>query len=610
MTNPFQIQELSPFVTYYVDDYERHNYYFANAYAEIDFPFLKGLSYRLNFGNNYRTDKHYYASQFDNGSTGRAYKEDEQYYDYMLDNILNYKKIVGKHEVGVTLLYGAIERHYDRTYTEGVGFSRVNLSYHDLGSGAKVNLATNAYKESLLYQMARLNYKYKDTYLLTATIRKDGYSGFSKDNKSAIFPTVALAWILSNERFIHNVRQINQLKLRAGYGENGNQTSRLSSLAKVTTVNNSEYYTAYIFGDGGSTAFGQRVTSLGNDKLRWERTKGLNVGLDLIGFKNKTQVTLDLYNNNTDDLLYYVPVPLASGFSGRQSNIGKINNRGLEMALTQQVLNRGNFNWAATLNFSTNQNKIVTLTGQDIDKDGKEDDLVSAGLFIGKSIGAIYDYEATRHIYNLTDRRLPGFSIGSMSYVDQNGDGDITADKDRVFLGRKEPAYRASLMNHFSYKGVSLSLLLNSIQGGQNGFLGISAPNNSGYYPMYFREDNSVRINDFVGLDYWSPRTPHGQYPRNISGTRSKVETPPYESRSFVRLQDISLSYNLASLPLLKKIKAQSIKVYVSGKNLYTWTKWKGFDPESLDDNGNPVGAFYGGRPVLRAFTVGCSLVY
>lgn len=595
IVSPTNTIELNAFTTYEVDDYERHNYYFANIYNEISFPFLKGLTYRLNFGNNFRTDKRYFSSIFDAGQTGRAFKDDQTYYDYTLDNIVNYNNTFGKHEVGATLLYGSIKREFNSTFAEARGFSRLTLSYNDLALGTNQFANSDGWNEALLYQMARLNYKFDNKYLVTATVRRDGFSGFAKNNKSAVFPTVALGWILSEEGFMQNMKAIELLKLRVGYGVIGNQTSRYSSIASLSTS------AAYVFGDGGTTAFGQQVNRLGNDNLKWERTKGLNIGLDFSLFDGKTQGTLDAYNNNTYDLLFSVAIPSITGFDNITTNLGQINNRGFEASITQHILSKSDFSWTAGLVFSSNKNKIVTLTGQDANNDGTEDDLISSGLFIGKSISTIYDYVANG-VYDLDDPRLPGFPIGSMSVVDQNGDGDITPAGDRVFLGRQEPAYRISLSNTLNFKGFRLSFLLNSVQGGKESYRGVNRPfaNN---IPQYYREDNTVRWNDFVGIDYWSPNNPEGRYPRNISGSRAKVEPAMYENRSFVRLQDVTLSYNLAA-GLLKKVGAQNINLFVSGKNLVTWTNWEGWDPESGE------GIVAGGRPVLRAFTVGASIIY
>ena len=436
--------------------------------------------------------------------------------------------------------------------------------------------------------MGRINYKYNDKYLLTATVRQDGYSGFAKNFKSALFPSVALGWIISSEDFMANVKPVNFLKIRAGYGAIGNQTTRYQSLSRVGTNS------SYVFGDGGATAFGQQLNSLENPNLKWERTIGMNAGVDFTLLNNRLTGSLDYYNNNTFDLLFDLTIPTVTGFSLITSNIGKINNKGFEAGLTYKVLDNKDFKWSSTFNFWANTNKIVTLTGIDANGDGIEDDLVSSGLFIGKSIQTIFDYKADG-IYQLGETRLPGFQTGSFRVVDNDKTGTITA-ADRMFLGRVEPAYRFSWFNNVSYKNFSLSIFLNSVQGGKDGYLGNNARS-------YFREDNSVRNNEFTATDFWSPRNPNGKYPRNISGSRSSIDPALYESRSFVRLQDVSLSYQLGQ-KLLNKIKAQAFNFYVSGKNLATWTNWEGWDPETGQ------GLLLDGRPVMRAITVGVHITY
>jgi TonB-linked SusC/RagA family outer membrane protein len=598
----------NPMTTYYVDDYDRHQYYFANVYSDLDIPFIKGLNYRLNFGNNVRNDQHYYASKFDANQNGRAYKDNQSYYDYTLDNILTYNRTFGKHNITATALYGAIERKFERTYTEGTGFSRLNLSYNGIGGASTIvtnpdNLRTInnpnpfAWKEALNYQMGRVNYVYNDRYIVTGTVRRDGFSGFAENFKYGVFPSVSLGWVLSEEDFIKSINAISFLKLRAGYGSIGNQVPRYFSIPIVNTN------TAYVFGDNSGTAFGQQVDALGNDNLKWERTTGLNLGVDFTLLNNRLSGNLDYYNNKTTDLIFSVAVPNITGFSQFRTNIGEIHNTGWEVGLTGQIINNKNIKWTSTFNIWGNTNKVMHLTGVDANGDGKEDDIVSSGLFIGKSLSAIYDYKAGP-IYQLTDTRLPGFPVGSLSVVDLDKSNTITA-ADRMFLGKRDPAYRMSLYNSITYKGLSFSFFLNSVQGGKDGYL----ENN---VRLYFRDDNGIRNNDLLGVDYWTPANPNGKYPRIIDGSHATVEPALYESRSFVRLQDISLAYNF-SPKILTKIKAQAISIYLSGKNIVTWTKWEGWDPEVQNNNGaneNQGRIVTDGRPVLRGFTLGVHLTY
>ncbi|MEO6231685.1 MAG: hypothetical protein ABJB11_04775 [Ferruginibacter sp.] len=305
--------------------------------------------------------------------------------------------------------------------------------------------------------------------------------------------------------------------------------------------------------------------------------------------------------------MYDVTIPSATGFDVISTNVGKINNKGFEAAVTYKVIDQKNFKWSTTLNYWANTNKIKSLTGVDADGDGIEDDLVSSGLFIGRSIQTIFNYQADG-IYQIGETMLPGFQTGSYRVIDQDKSGTITA-ADRTFLGKQEPAYRFSWYNSFSYKNFAISVFINSIQGGKDGYLG----NNT---RIYFRDDNAVRNNELNGVNYWSPRNPTGEYPRIISGNHSTVEPNVYKDRSFIRLQDVSLSYTLPA-GVLSKIKAQSINVYVSAKNLATWTNWKGWDPEALYPvfvNGNtvnvPDGLAVDGRPALRAIIFGVHINY
>jgi TonB-dependent starch-binding outer membrane protein SusC len=225
----------SPMTSYYVDDYDRNQYYVGNVYSDLDIPFIKGLNYRMNFGNNYRTGQHYYASRFDANQNGRAYKDNQSSYDYTFDNILTYNRTFSRHSITATALYGAVERKFERTYAEGTGFSRLNLSYNGIGGAdtktinpESLRTPTNpnpfGWKEALNYQMGRVNYVYNDKYLVTGTVRRDGFSGFAKNFKYAVFPSVAFGWIISGEEFMKKINAVNFLKLRAGYGVIGNQT--------------------------------------------------------------------------------------------------------------------------------------------------------------------------------------------------------------------------------------------------------------------------------------------------------------------------------------------------------------------------------------------------
>lgn len=591
---PMETAVENPYHGTLVDDYDRNNFFFGNLYSEFQLP-LKGLTYRINFGNNYRINEHHYASKYGQSGKGQAYKEHSTYYDYTFDNILNYANDFGKHGVNATFVYGAIRRKYGKTRAESNTFSRLVLGYNSLQQGNTQLVKSEAWKETLLYQMFRLNYKYDNRYLITATVRRDGFSGFAANNKTAIFPSVALGWVISEEAF-YNVSWLNYLKLRGGYGISGNQTSRYASLAKVDSE------IGYIFGDNASTGdIRQELTSLANKNLKWEKTAGLNFGLDYALFDNRITGSLELYQTTTNNLLYDVTIPSITGFTSISSNVGKIRNKGIEFTITSRNISTKDFEWSTTFNISSNSNKIIELTGLDSDGDGKEDDLTASGLFIGQSISAIYDYKVDG-IYQIGDDIPDGFYPGNYRIVDTDGVEGITTN-DKTILGKTDPKYRFGIMNKFSYKGISLSFFVNSVQGG----IGRNSDSVT-------RSDNAVRYNRFTDQvdKFWSPNNPGGIYSRSeIAGT---ITPYLYQKRSFVRLQDVTLSYDLPK-SFVSKIGIDGINVYFNCKNLLTFTNWNGWDPEPdfeyTDDHGKHVsGSSYGNRPVMKSFTGGINISF
>ncbi len=593
--NPANVTDQNPFLPYLVDDYERHDYFFANFFSEIKFPFLEGLSYRVNFGNNYRINKSYRASEYGASLVGEAYKNHDFYYDYNLDNIINYTRTFGKHDIDLTLLYGAIERKFEYTGARATDFARLDLGYNSIEQGVNQFTNSDAWREALNYQMARINYIFDERYLLTGTIRRDGFSGFAANNKFGYFPSVAAAWNIHNESFF-NEDWVNNLKLRIGYGTTSNQTSRYSSLAGVTTR------AAYVFGDGGSTVFGQQLTSLANPNLKWERTTGINLGLEYSLFNSRINGNMEYYYNRTNDLLFDVAIPDVTGFETIRTNIGEIENSGFEFAISSQNIQKEDFNWETTLNFSTTATEVLKLIGRDNDGDGVEDDLTASNLFIGERLGVIYDYE-TDGIYQVGDDIPDGFFPGSYRVVDQNGDGEINPSDDRVILGHENPGYRFSVLNKFNYKGLTLRVFINSIQGGKNGYI------QNNIYPITL-DDNNIRWNYLDGRDLWQPNNPEGKDPV-FPGQNPQISPNVYEDRSFVRLQDVSLTYNFDK-KLVESLNMQNLQVFVSGKNLATWTNWRGWDPEGPDQNNDPIGIGLGsgGRPVLKSYSLGLNLTF
>ncbi|MCF2446748.1 TonB-dependent receptor [Dyadobacter sp. CY345] len=603
--NPIGDFNVNPFLATENDRYEVQSRFVGNFYGIVRIPGLTGFSYRLNFGHNLKFFKNYTSSIYGAGQTGSASKNDATQYDQTLDNIFNYTKSFGKHNINATAVYGYNTSKFNRTIASGTGFSDLNLSYNSLQQAGIQKISSEAWEEALLYQMGSIAYNYNSRYLIKATVRRDGFSGFSKRNKTGIFPSIGVGWVISEEKFF-KIPGIEYLKIRGSYGENGNKVGRYSSLARVSADDASKY----VFGDGGLTSIGRSVSSLANENLKWERTRGINIGLDFAVLNNRIDGNIEYYSSNTKDLLWQQTLPQTSGFSNAFTNLGQINNKGIEFMLHGQPVKTKDFTWDLTVNFTRNRNKVVTILGEDNDGDGVEDDLVSSGLFIGKPIGTIYDFN-TQGIYQLADEKLAGFQAGTYRLEDINGDKKITAADDREILGNTEPAYQFGIQNTVSYKQFTLRAFINSVQGGKNSYLSANYP-----YGYNGTSGNASNSNWFDFTDFWSPRNPDGKYPN--PWIASPAFARQYVQRNFVRLQDISLSYNLSE-KLSRKIRAANAKLFVSGKNLFTFTKWEGWDPETNTTltpvDGSTVNTALGvtsinAFPVLKSYSVGLEITF
>ena len=597
-------RQVSPLVEATADDLDIRNNYFGNIYATIDVPFVKGLSYKVNFSNNYRTTRNYYFQPYANNFQGEGQKSYSDLHDMSSDNIVNYKRRFGSaHQVDATLLYGFEQRKSDFTDATSSIFINNILGYHSLQSGNSELQQTysGAWEEKSLYSMARLFYSFQDKYMLTATVRRDGFSGFSEKNKFGVFPSFALGWTASEEPFFSGIRGVmDYLKLRASYGTIGNRTvGRYQTLAKVTGD--------FLYVDAsGAPVYTKSISSLASSDLKWEATTGFNVGVDFGVFNSRVTGQIEYYNNNTKDLLYSVDIPSIGRFPKFPDNLGRIHNHGVEITLSSTNMDKKDFRWRSDFSFSRNRDELKELLGFDNDGDGKEDDLISEGLFIGHPLNVIYHYEVTGKLYQLGDDIPSTANVGSQIIVDQNNDGKIDPDNDRVILGYAEPSYRFSIGNQFTYKNWSLNVFINAVQGGKDYYY---ARDNIHYQTLGSGFSNSegstqhYQLNFPKGLDYWLPENPDARYARVGTAISANLLSTSWTQRNFVRLQDVSLGYNVDSR-LLDQLKINNLRVFASGQNLYTWTKWPGWDPETGE------GISRNGRPVLRSFTLGLNLEF
>ncbi|MCK5368072.1 MAG: SusC/RagA family TonB-linked outer membrane protein, partial [Cyclobacteriaceae bacterium] len=439
----------------------------GNITGNVYLP-VEGLKYQLRFGNNYITRENNFFGSHGANFTGEGFKEHEYEYTYSLDNILTYsREFNNAHQLDVTLLYGIEERNNRFTRAEGSNFTKDVLGFNRLQAAAadQQRIFSGGWKESSTYSMARVSYRLLNRYLINGTIRRDGFSGFSENNKYGNFPSVALGWIITEESFLGNgPNWLNWLKLRTSYGTTGNRTiGRYQTLAEV----DGEF--GYVSADDASL-FTQWISALSSPDLRWEKTTGINIGLDFRLLGERLNGSIEYYNNNTNDLLYNVDIPGINRFQIFPDNLGEIHNEGLEILLSSVNIQKNGFTWTTDLTFSRNRNKINTLLGFDVNGDGQEDDLTSEGLFIGESLGAIFDYKIDG-LYQIEDEIPDGYEFGAYRVVDLNGDDVIDGD-DRTIVGNRLPAYRWGLNNVLTYKNWNFRFFINSVQSGKDRYLG------------------------------------------------------------------------------------------------------------------------------------------
>ena len=593
----------NPLLDLETQDNDKRLNLFANIHADVKLP-IDGLNYRVNFSQNYRTTNH---DSFDpNGAnfTGFGYKNSSINYNWTLDNILTYSKTFNNiHNINATFVYGVEEITTSFTNANAQNFTNDILGYNALESGDPTLNVINTGKEGeqSLYTMGRLQYGYDNKYLLTGTIRRDGFSGFGTNEKIGVFPSIAAGWVVSEENFMDSTDNwLNYLKFRGSYGSTGRRAvGRYDTQATVTSTVAGNY--GYVFGDGLTPTQTQNIESLANNDLGWETTTGLNVGVDFAFLNSRIRGNVEYYDNSTKDILYAIQIPYTTGFTTINTNIGEVDNHGLEVSLTGQIVKSPDFKWETSFSFSRNRNEIVSILGADNDGDGVEDDLVANRLFIGEPTGVVFDYEIIGMWQEADEEAdvIPnGFFPGTYKIADLDESGDYSATFDKKILGYTDPDYRFGIANTFTYKQFSLYTFINSIQGGKDYYYGTDA--------LIFGATNTqneryISQNVFKGgWDYWTPDNPDARF-RGLEGPGT-YEPNRYLQRNFVRIQDVSLSYTFDK-DILKKTGFSNLKLFVSGKNLATFTKWRGWDPETGQ-------GYTQGTPLLANYTVGLNVEF
>lgn len=537
----------------------------TNNYAIIDFPFIKGLQYRINTGIRVRfldTGTYYGRdTQVGLNNRGDASVNRARYNNNVIENIVNYNREFGKHNVFFTGVYSFEETKGSSNQLDASGFPHDILTWYSAAQAELIVPGFSYNSTALISQMMRLNYSYDSRYLLTLTGRRDGYSGFGANNKWGVFPSIALGWNISNENFFTIKDVLNQLKLRASYGLNGNQAVGAYETISRLSANN--------IVAGASTLPGYRPSRLGEDNLGWESTKNMNIGLDFGFLSNRIVGDMNYYKSNTYDLLLGRTISSVHGITSITQNIGETENTGFEASVTSRNIVSKNFRWITSANASVVKNKIVSLYG-DLDEEGNEIDDIASGWFIGQPIRVNFGYvwDGIWQLDEADEAALYGTQPGFLKIKDLDGDTAITAD-DRKIIGQRDPKFMWGMNNSWTWKNLTLSVFMHGVHG--------VTKNN------VLKSDNvygGVRRNT-TKKNWWTPENPTNEwYMNNDDAHRMQgVGANNYEKADFVRIKDITLTYDLAK-DLLKNVGFDKLQVYFTGRNLITFTSWEGLDPE------------------------------
>jgi len=577
----------------------------VNGNAFVDFEIINNLTYHFDAGSEYsQTTAGQYtpvtlvAGQANSGIAG---EQMSTAFRWLVDNYLTYKYNIQDH--AFTIMAGTSNQK-DVTESLGAGskkFPTDNFLYYNLSAGA-IPTAYNSSKAEykLTSYFGRVTYSYKDNLLATFTLRADGSSKFGPNTRYGYFPSGAVAYRFTDEKFIQDLHTFSNLKLRVSYGALGND--RIPNYRYLTTFGN---YSTVLYPDG-PLQIGIEPSLLPNNNLKWEATKEFNVGLDM-GFRDgRINSSIDYYQKKTTDLLLNVPVGQWWGFTSQLVNAGAIQNRGIELSISSDNVKSKNFTWNSTLNLAYNKQKCLTLANNvsiistntanpSGVVSGREFTRLQPGRELGELYGYIYEgVIKTGEKYDAEPNAKPG----DPKYKDVNGDGVITP-ADATYMGNTNPHYMAGFSNDFHVFGFDINIFF------------------SGAFGYHLYNMNRLVLESttgIAGLDRWVAGTNENtSVPREgyfLSTYGSYVNSRFVENASYVRLKNVSIAYNVPTAILKHTKIIQGIRLYVSGQNLATFTKYAGTDPEVNVHSANNLGGGedFGVFPAFKTITFGAKI--
>ena len=579
------------------------------------FPFLK-LTSQLNYKFGKSVSDRYYPKKYTEAgefSNGQAEIENWEGHNLVSETFANFQKKFDKHDIGAMVGY-SYEYYMSRSSgLTGKDFVNEALGNENMGAGnPEKNEIWNGYSDNKLVSgMFRLNYVYDNKYLLTLTARADGSSKFGKNNKWAMFPSGAVSWKAHEESFIKNLNVFDELKFRFSYGISGNQG--ISPYQTLSRYGTDKYYNdgswattigpGYVSGWTGPGWIYRVWSGIPNPDLKWETTAQADFGIDMAFLNRRLRVSFDYYDKQTSDLLRERNLALSSGYDKMWVNDGKIQNRGFEVTVDADILQTKDWQLSGTLIYSRNRNKVKDL-GNTLES-GLVTDPMTGMLFeysgnsleqyrdytnilaIGQPVNVFYGYKVDGIVQTLNEGIDAGLSgdyanPGEFKYMNLNGDSEIS-EADKTIIGDPNPDFTASLALNLSWKKFDVSVFLNGVFG--QDVLNTKA----------FGEPSNSPLR-------WTPDNPTNKYPSLRDGRQVKISDWWIEDGSFLRVQNLNIGY---TFDLPKKSFLSKARIYMNASNLYTFTKFKGYDPEvGLD------GVYSGGYPRLRKWTFGLDLTF